>query len=173
MKRYRKIFIACPISKYLIDGGMDQEFAEFVRPIYHLCRDYARDVFFALEREKYGAAVMDGQTCTPLDYRAMIDADLILAIPEDSMGVAVELGWASALNKDILLVLEEKYRYSPLISAIHSIAKARYINLPSHSRKSEISGFLLPLLEEALGGSASFSVTGSVESAGQPAAGSF
>lgn len=134
MTRYRKMFIACPISKYIVEGGIDQKFLAFIQPIYGLCQNHAQEVFFALEREQYGAAIMDGAICTPLDHQAMVECDLVLAFPEDSMGVAVELGWASALGKSILLVLEEPYTYSPLITAIHSVTRARYISLPPRDR---------------------------------------
>ncbi|HEX5869698.1 MAG TPA: nucleoside 2-deoxyribosyltransferase [Longimicrobium sp.] len=151
MSERRRIFIACPISKYLRnEGGMDPGFEAFIRDVHQTCRRYGDDVFLALEREAYGQAVMDDVTCTPLDFEALRAADVVVAIPEDSMGVAVELGWASALGKEIVLVLDPRFRYSPLITALHCITTARTLMLPdggpTPAAARRVAQFLHPLL---------------------------
>ena len=46
-------------------------------------------------------------TCTELDFEEMKTADLVVAIPEDSKGTAVELGWASCMKLKYCLFLIE------------------------------------------------------------------
>jgi nucleoside 2-deoxyribosyltransferase len=122
-----KIFIACPVSKYIKDKiFLDEAFKTFMQRIYMLCKKFTPQVFLALEREKYGQNLMI-DTCTALDFEDMKSSNLVIAIPDDSMGVAVELGWASALNKSVVLVLDRHQRYSPLISGLHEITRAEVI----------------------------------------------
>lgn len=116
-----KIFIACPISKYLIGNGMEPNMEEFMKSIYKLCNRYSSNVFMALFREDYGKSRMEDHICTPLDYKEMKDADIVIAIPENSQGVAVEVGWASAMNKKIMLILNDKETTSPLINALGTV----------------------------------------------------
>ncbi len=125
-----KIFLACPISKYL-DGNefTDNNFRTFITDVYDLCKRYSDNVFFSLKREDFGKERMEDDVCTPLDYVGIKECDLVIAIPEDSMGVAVELGWASASNKDIILVLDDNYSYSPLVKALGTVTSCDIIDL--------------------------------------------
>ena len=121
IKRKQGIFIACPIGKYIKDDSVGNEYEQFIKSIISICRKYSDNVFIALEREKYGKLRMLGDTCTPDDYAKMKEATYLLAIPEDSMGVSVEIGWASAEKKDIILILDEKYRASEIVKHIHTV----------------------------------------------------
>ena len=121
VNRKQGIFIACPIGKYIKDDSVGNEYETFIRSIVSLCREYSDNVFIALEREQYGKLRMLGDTCTPDDYDKMNDATYLVAIPEDSMGVSVEIGWASAKKKDILLILDKNYRASEIVKHIHTV----------------------------------------------------
>lgn len=116
-----KIFIACPITKHLTDDGMNADFEKFIKSVHELCNNYSNNIFMALFRENYGKARMEDEVCTPLDFEEMCDTDIVIAIPEDSQGVAVEIGWASAMKKRLMLVLNENQRNSPLINAIGTV----------------------------------------------------
>ena len=117
----KKIFIACPFIKY-IDGTTftDSVFRTFTERLYDLCMEYAPQVFLALKREEYGAKPLPYYSCA-IDLDEVRDSDVMVAIPDDSMGVAVELGWMSAMKKPIILVLKKNQSYSPLVKEIHKI----------------------------------------------------
>lgn len=117
-KKYKKIFIACSISKY-IDGNKftDSNYRKFTEKLYDVCATYSDDVFMALRREEYGKKLMK-EMCTELDFCEMKTTDLVVAFPDDSKGVAVELGWASVFKKRIILVLDRNKRYTPLVSGL-------------------------------------------------------
>ncbi len=66
-------------------------------------------------------------TCTELDFEEMKTTDLVVAIPEDSKGTAVELGWASCMKIKILLLLDSNQRYTPLISGLKDITDVETI----------------------------------------------
>jgi len=123
----KKIFIACPISKYLNgDEFTDECFKIFIENVYNLCIEYTPNVFLALKREQYGKKLMT-DICTILDFEEMKSSDFVIAIPDDSMGVAVELGWASVLKKQTLLLLNDHQRYTPLISGMGDITNTTII----------------------------------------------
>jgi nucleoside 2-deoxyribosyltransferase len=125
----RKIFIACPISKYVKDKSMDYNFKSFIQSVYKQCTTFSNEVFLAIKRENYGEAIMPGEVCVPLDYQALVETDCVIAFPEDSMGVAVEIGWASALNKNILIFVDQRFSYSPLITSVDKICPAEVVSI--------------------------------------------
>ena len=118
----KKIFIACPMSKY-IDNGMftNKNFKEFIENLYDICQEYAQEVFLALLREEYGKKLMK-DTCTELDFGEMKTTDLVVA-----KGTAVEVGWASCMEIKILLILDRNQRYTPLISGLNDITNTKII----------------------------------------------
>lgn len=127
----KKIFIACPISKYLTSDGMDRNFEIFIKKVYKICNKYSNKVFLALEREQYGKNKMYGSDCTMADYNEMKNTDILVAIPENSMGVSVEIGWASAMGKKIIVFCDKKYHQSELVKSINSITEGKKINIDS------------------------------------------
>lgn len=116
-----KIFIGCPITKYL-NGNIftNEDFKRFINKVYDICTNYADEVFLALKREEFGKNIMS-DVCTELDYKEMMTSDLVVAIPDDSKGKAVELGWASVMKKRIILILNTRIRYTPLITGLNDI----------------------------------------------------
>jgi len=121
MIEMKKIFIACPFIKY-INGTtfMDNTFRFFTEQLYDLCMEYASEVFLSLKREEYGAKPLPYYSCS-MDLSEVRNSDLMVAIPDDSMGVAVEIGWMSAMKKPIILILNKNQIYSPLVKNIHKI----------------------------------------------------
>lgn len=121
-----KIFISCPFNKYIKDNVfIDKRIRKFTEDLYNTCLEYANEVFLALKREDYGAKPLLSYSCT-MDLDEMANSDLIIAIPEDSMGVAVELGWATMLTKEIIFVLD-KSCYDPYILDINTITKGAVV----------------------------------------------
>lgn len=116
-------FIACPITKIweAHDASLPNGYRRFLEGLRTTVGSFCDGVFLALEREQWGQAMMPAKICTPLDFREMERCDVVIAYPGDSCGVAVELGWASALRKRVILVLEEGVSYSPLIEGLGTL----------------------------------------------------
>lgn len=125
------IFISCPISKYFnSDNQIDKDYVSFLEKVYQICSEKSSSVYLALKNEDYNIKDMDSdEVCTLKDYNALLNSDLIIAIPEDSQGVAVELGWASALNKRIIIAYEDKYLYSALIKALSVVTDVTLLHM--------------------------------------------
>lgn len=122
-----KTFLACPISGYMQGDQLvlPDRFERFIRKIYQMLREESDETFLALERERWGDELMQGNVCTPLDFQEMRRCDMVIAYPGTSCGVAVELGWASALGKPIVLLLETASDYTPMIRELGRLPGAR------------------------------------------------
>lgn len=125
-----KIYIACPISKY-VRIGFPKDFIELMNEVYSTCLEYTPQVYFPLMHEAYGSDknAGSGEVCTPKDYEEVSKADIILAIPEISMGVSVEIGWASCQNKNILIFIDKAYHQSELIRFIDTITPTKKVSI--------------------------------------------
>jgi len=127
MNKKFKIFISCPYNKFMCGGRfINISFRDFLERLYQICLNATPYVFSALKREEYGAKPLQNYTCK-LDFEELVDSDIIIAIPEDSMGVAVELGWASALHKNIIVILNRKQECSPLVKNIGHITPGEIV----------------------------------------------
>lgn len=120
-----KGFLACPISQHLRGDLLElpPEYERFIRRIYAAVRSDCDEVFLALEREGWGRSLMPGEICTPLDFAEMKRCDVVVAYPGASCGVAVELGWASALGKPLILLLDPAATYSPIIRELGHVSR--------------------------------------------------
>lgn len=124
----KKIYIACPISKYVREG-FDEEFLEVINEIYNITKKNCSSVYFPLKKEAFGEDKVSGsgEVCTPKDHTEVKKADIIIALPETSMGVSVEIGWASEMKKEILIFIDKKYHQSELIRYIDTITPTKKI----------------------------------------------
>ena len=121
MIKKKKIYLASPISKY-VRKGMDKEYIEVINSIYELLNNYG-NTYFPLKKEAYGEdkTAGSGEVCTKIDFDKVNESDYIVAFPEDSMGVSVEIGWASSAQKNILIFIDKNYHQSELIRFIDTI----------------------------------------------------
>jgi nucleoside 2-deoxyribosyltransferase len=126
-----RVFLAAPYSQW-----MDPETGEVA--VRHRARlerlrtrfiDSGARVFSAHHNELWGRGWLPAEQCTPADFHAMRAAQVVCAVVGDppSSGVAVELGWASAFGKPIVVLTTETAACSPLILGIGSITTARQV----------------------------------------------
>lgn len=110
----------------LVDEGSKKVLENFIYSI----EEMGHSVFSAHAREKWGGELYTHLQATKADLQEMRNADLVIAFPGSfpiSGGVHVELGWASALKKSIVLFLDEKQRYSPLVMGLEAITQAEIV----------------------------------------------
>ncbi|GAA3048094.1 nucleoside 2-deoxyribosyltransferase [Actinokineospora globicatena] len=88
-------------------------------------------VYNAHRREKWGAEFLTPQECTRLDLDEITASDVFVAFPGSpaSPGTHIEIGWASALGKPIVLLLEEGAEYAFLVRGLHTVAPVTYLTL--------------------------------------------
>ncbi|NQX26271.1 nucleoside 2-deoxyribosyltransferase [Microbacteriaceae bacterium VKM Ac-2854] len=86
-------------------------------------------VYNAHRRESWGAEFLGPEEATELDYTEIAGSDLFVAFPgvPASPGTHVEIGWASAMGKPIILFLEREQKHTFLVTGLHSFANVEYV----------------------------------------------
>ncbi|MBU7315050.1 MULTISPECIES: nucleoside 2-deoxyribosyltransferase [Paenibacillus] len=126
-----RIFLAYPFTKLLdADGNFHESAKHFITNAVKRLEERGHSVFSAQVREVFGEELMEPDLATRLDYQEMGNADLVVAFPgwaPISGGVHVELGWASAKGKPILLFLHEDESYTPMVTGLGMVTQVKPI----------------------------------------------
>lgn len=115
-----------PVSKSMSPDDIER----FTRIIEHF-EAKGWTVHCAHKREQWGREFMTPDTCTKIDFDEISTCDCFVAFPgvPASPGTHIEMGWASALKKPIVLLLEEARDYAFLVQGlgvISKVARVRY-----------------------------------------------
>lgn len=129
-----RVFLAAPYSQLVspITGRVIGEWRERIESMRQDLIERGAMVFSAHHNEQWGLELLPPEECTPSDFHAMRLADVVCAVvgSPPSGGVNVELGWASAMSKPILIILSTKGDHSPIVSGLGTIARVAYLNEP-------------------------------------------
>ena len=119
------VFVAGPFYK-LVDPAVgrmsDQHRNRVERLIDHFEARGAR-VHNAHKREKWGAEFLEADEFTRLDHDEIAASDVVVAVPGPpaSLGTHIELGWASATGKPIVLLLERGEEYALMVYGLRHL----------------------------------------------------
>lgn len=132
-----KIFLAAPFTKKInySTGTIDDEiFKNLINSIVIYLKKNGHYVSNSHIHEKWGKELLSSDECTPRDFKEIEESDVLIAIPGNppSGGVCVEIGWASAFGKKVILLLEEKKHYSPLLYGLSQICSTEKIYFKNH-----------------------------------------
>ncbi|MFG2134826.1 hypothetical protein ACGFNV_44755 [Streptomyces sp. NPDC048751] len=105
--------------------------------------DRGHAVFNAHQNEQWGRGWLAPEVCTPADFLAMSNADVMCVIAGDppSPGVMVEIGWASALGVPIVL-LQEGDSLPALLAGIHEVTSTTRCRLPQELTEESLADIL-------------------------------
>ncbi len=123
------VFLATPYSQLCDEEyKVKKEYKEFFEKLTKEIKKLGVDYFLAVERENYGKEYTSDKESTKIDFETIKQCDLMCVIPgvPASGGVHVELGWASANNKDIEIFLNENNNYSPMVTGLSEISNVQY-----------------------------------------------
>lgn len=123
------VFLATPYSQLCDEEyKVKKEYKEFFEKLTKEIKKLGVDYFLAVERENYGKEYTSDKESTKIDFETIKKCDLMCVIPgvPASGGVHVELGWASANNKDIEIFLNENNNYSPMVTGLSEISNVQY-----------------------------------------------
>lgn len=151
-----RVFLAAPYSQWVnpSTGRVETHLRQRLEVLRQGFLDHGAQVFNAHHNEDWGAGWLPADQCTPADFQAMRVADVVCAVIGSPLsgGVAVELGWASALGKPILVLAEEDIEYTPLIRGIHTVTRASFLTAPAsewpETFRGQVIKMTLSLTEE-------------------------
>lgn len=150
----KSVFLAGPF-KALVDPEVGQLRA-FERSRYEALIDHLESrgytVHNAHKREGWGAEFLQPEDCTRIDYEQIRNCSLFVTFPGDpaSPGTHIEIGWAAALDKPIMLLLEDGYTYAFLVRGLHAIADVTSVVMPTDEIGLEAFATTLAALEDRL-----------------------
>lgn len=130
----RSVFLAGPFMG-LVDPETNSMPSAEQLPFLTLIEHFEKqglEVYNAHRREAWGAQVLAPEQCTPLDQLEIRKADVFVAIPgiPPSPGTHVEIGWASAFDKPVVLLLEagREEDYGFLVRGLGSVAAVEFVH---------------------------------------------
>ncbi|MCR6109972.1 nucleoside 2-deoxyribosyltransferase [Bacillus sp. A301a_S52] len=128
----KKVFLAAPF-KSLVDKNtseLEKNMKKRLVELISFLENSGYEVHNAHKRELWGKEFMTPEQCTKIDYEEIASCDIFIAFPglPASPGTHVEIGWASAFNKKmILLLLEDLENYAYLVRGLHTVSDVDYI----------------------------------------------
>ena len=127
-----KVFVSCPFSGILDEKTklVKDEYRYFFDELVSFFNDNKIDYYLAITRENWGLDYVSPEDSVKSDYEGVKSSDVLIVIPGNpiSGGVHIELGWASALCKNMHIFLENGKKYSPVVMGLNALSKVEYHN---------------------------------------------
>ncbi len=133
----KTVFVGGPFFK-LVDpatGRMPAREQERIEGLIGHFESAGSKVFNAHKRERWGADFMEPPVYTRLDYEQISASELFVAMPGSpaSLGTHIELGWASALGKPMVLLLEADGEYAGMIHGLGALVPTATVTMVDRS----------------------------------------
>lgn len=107
---------------------IDTSYINFLDMIESVIREQGFETFLPhRDLHNWGTADVDEDEIGKRSIDELKSSDLLVAYPEQSVGVNIELGWASAFKKKILILLNENSRVSIMHSGLKGVTDSKII----------------------------------------------
>ncbi len=137
-----KIFFAAPFTKIINsnDGLVDPEFRMWINTIVQKLRTFGHIVFLAHEREEWGAKLDPPEKALKLDWEEIEESDIVLAYIGNppSPGVQMEIGYASALQKPIVVFSVNNEEIPYLTKGLSAVTNTTFKEIKKPEDAAEI-----------------------------------
>jgi nucleoside 2-deoxyribosyltransferase len=106
-------------------------------------------VFSAHHNEDWGRSWLPSEICTPADFLAVGKSDVVCAVlgAPPSPGVLVELGWASALHKALVILVEQEP--PQLVKGLHRVTDVTMLDFPLEWDRHQLGRVVTTVLRAA------------------------
>ena len=129
-----KIFISCPFTGLCDEEKYEvkEEYKDFFNKLIKAIEERNCEYYLAIKRENWGIEHKGPEECTKSDYEGVKSSDLLIVIPGNntskgiSCGVHIELGCAYALKKNIHILIEDNFEYSPVLMGLNVLSSTQY-----------------------------------------------
>ncbi len=106
----------------------DTSYMNFLDMIESIVKERGLETFLPhRDLHNWGTANVNEQEIGKKSIEELKSSDVIIAYPEQSVGVNIELGWASAFKKKILILLNENSRVSVMHSGLNGVTDSKII----------------------------------------------
>lgn len=132
VQQTHSVFLGGPFKALVdADGAMNTEARTRFETLIERLEAENYHVYNAHRRESWGAKFLTPDECTRLDYDEISASTVFVAFPGHpaSPGTHIEIGWASALGKPIVLLLEDGVDYAFLVRGLHTVADVTYLTI--------------------------------------------
>ena len=112
-----KAYIAAPFTEKSVDKIKTQVYGEikdisyrnFLEVIENALKETGFETFLPhRDIQKWGSIYIEPTIVVKKSLEALNSCDLLVTYPEKSAGANIELGWASAFNKKIIVLIHER-----------------------------------------------------------------
>lgn len=129
-----KVFISCPFTGLCDEEKYEikEQYKSFFNKLIEKLEEKGCDYYLAIKRENWGIDHKGPEECTKSDYEGVKSSDFLIVIPGNKMskgisgGVHVELGWASAMQKKMHILIEDDFEYSPVLMGLNALSTTYY-----------------------------------------------
>ncbi len=130
-----KAFISAPYTKKSSNQNsphkgqiVDTAFINFLNSIDSLVRSFGIETFFPhRDLHHWGKTKLSEEYIGKKSLEEIKKSDLMIAYPEESVGVNIELGWASVLKKQVIILINENENVSMMYPALNGITNAHIV----------------------------------------------
>lgn len=151
------VFISCPFTGLCGEEKYEvkDQYKHFFNRLTDMMEDRGVEYYLAIKRENWGLEHKGPEECTKSDYEGVKSSDLLIVIPGNNQskgisgGVHIELGWASALNKKMYILIEDKFNYSPVLMGLNSLSETHYYKCNSFL-DDEMLACIINIIEQEL-----------------------
>lgn len=155
------IFVGGPIQHAMDGGSFNPELRRLIAAVIAELGERGARIVSAHVAEEFGAA--DQSQFTPAsvslrDWAWMRECDVYVALwPTDaegeliqSAGTAIELGWASATRKPVVIALNDDtpHQYSHLVHGLANLTKVVYVSLAG--AQADLAATVATIADQAL-----------------------
>ncbi|MGH3941041.1 MAG: nucleoside 2-deoxyribosyltransferase [Pseudonocardiaceae bacterium] len=127
-----RIYVGGPFQAALDNSllRINDDYRALYQELLDEFEDCGWQVFNAHRREAWGAQLLDDSRSTRLDFEDVSACDVFVATPgvrPASRGTHIEIGWASALRKKIILLIQDECEYAALVTGLPSVADVTFV----------------------------------------------
>jgi nucleoside 2-deoxyribosyltransferase len=152
----KNAYIAAPFESKSIDQGdkyygiiKDTPYIDFLMKIEDILKSNGWETVLPHRLSDWGRNYLDPIGTTEQCLKHLQDAELILAYPQYSRGVHLEIGYAAALRKQIIFILDSEETESAMVAGLGSVTNVEIIRLENpHELEMKLNVVLKTLHSE-------------------------
>ncbi|MBI2547475.1 MAG: hypothetical protein HYW23_03450 [Candidatus Aenigmarchaeota archaeon] len=130
-----KVYISAPYTNKSVQQSnsihgeiKDASYINFLDSIESAVKSLGFQTFLPhRDLHEWGKSNLSEEDVGRKSFEELNNSDLVIAYPEESVGVNIELGWASAFKKKVLILLKENQRTSIMHSGLTGVTDSKII----------------------------------------------